>query len=94
MVDPELPAASGDADSAPVEVPFEELSADALRGLAEAFVLREGTDYGATEVSFGVKVEQVLAQLRRREARIVFVPATESVDLQPARGLKPRPPRS
>ncbi len=70
-------------DGAPVEVPLDALSADALRGVVEAFVLREGTDYGAHEFTHEQKVEQLLAALARGEARIVFDPATESVALLP-----------
>lgn len=77
----------GTAD--PLVVPHAELSADALRGVVEAFVLREGTDYGATEFSLGQKVAHVLAQLERGEARIVFDPGTETVDIVPTRELTP-----
>ena len=63
----------------PVEIPCDQLSADALRGVVESFVLREGTDYGDREVPFEAKVEQVLRQLRRGEAQILFDPSTESV---------------
>jgi uncharacterized protein YheU (UPF0270 family) len=58
------------------------LSAEALRGVAEAFVLREGTDYGAREVSHEEKVGQVLAALERDEALILFDPATASVTVR------------
>ena len=58
-----------------------ELSADALRGVIEAFVLREGTDYGERDVSHEDKVAQVMRQLERGEARIVFDPVSESVDI-------------
>lgn len=69
------------ARAEPVAIPFDELSPDARRGIAESLVLREGTDYGDREVPFEAKVEQVLRQLERGEARIVFDPATESVDI-------------
>jgi len=65
----------------PVEVPRTELSADALRGVVESFVLREGTDYGERDVPFEDKVAQVLRQLDRGEARIMFDPATESIHI-------------
>ena len=65
----------------PVEVPHTELSGVALRGVLEAFVLREGTDYGAHDVPFETKVAQVLRQLERGEAKILFDPVTESVDI-------------
>jgi uncharacterized protein YheU (UPF0270 family) len=58
-----------------------DLSPDALRGVIESFVLREGTEYGARDVAMDVKVAQVLRQLERREAVILFDPASESVQI-------------
>jgi len=65
----------------PVEVPWKEISPAALRGVVEAFVLREGTDYGDREFSHEEKVTQLLTALERGEARILYDPATESVTL-------------
>jgi uncharacterized protein YheU (UPF0270 family) len=65
----------------PVEVAPDQLSPDALRGVVEAFVLREGTDYGLREVGFEAKVAQVLRQLEAGEARILFDPASETVTI-------------
>jgi uncharacterized protein len=65
----------------PITVPHTELSPDALAGVIQSFVLREGTDYGAQEVSFETKVEQVRRQLERREAEIVYDQNTESIDI-------------
>jgi len=65
----------------PIEVPHTLLSLDALRGLVESYVLREGTDYGAREFTHEQKVAQVMAQLDSGDARIVFDPETESVTL-------------
>ena len=62
-------------------VPYTELSEEALRGVLESFVLREGTDYGEREFSLDQKVEHVIRQLRRGEAKIVFDPATETIDV-------------
>lgn len=62
-------------------VPYTELSEEVLRGVVESFVLREGTDYGEREFSLDQKVEHVLRQLRRGEARIMFDPATETIDI-------------
>jgi uncharacterized protein YheU (UPF0270 family) len=73
-----LPEAAG-----PVEVPHHLLSPDALRSVVEAFVLREGTDYGAREFSHEEKVQQVLEGLARGEVQILFDPETESVTLRP-----------
>lgn len=74
---------------APVDVPFRDLSAAALRGVIEAFVLREGTDYGERPVPFEAKVGQVLGQLERGEARILFDPGTGSVQIVAARDRPP-----
>jgi len=63
----------------PVAVPYKELSAEALRGVVESFVLREGTDYGERDVSHEQKVAQVIRQLERGEARIMFDPLSQSV---------------
>jgi uncharacterized protein YheU (UPF0270 family) len=65
----------------PIVVPYRELSAEALRGVVESFVLREGTDYGEREYSLDEKVAHVMRQLERGEARIEFDAATESVDV-------------
>ena len=65
-------------------MPFTALSAQALRGLAESVVLREGTDYGERERSFEAKVEELLARVRRGEARIVFDLRSQSADIVPS----------
>lgn len=72
---------AGEGAAQVIEIPYTELSTEALRGVVEYFVLREGTDYGAREYSLSGKVEHVLAQLRDGSARIVFDPVTESVDI-------------
>jgi hypothetical protein len=64
-----------------IVIPHRDLSAAALRGVLESFVLREGTDYGEREVSLDQKVAQVLRQLERGEAQIIFDPALESIDI-------------
>ena len=66
-----------------VTIPVEALSEDALRGVVEAFVLREGTDYGAREFTLAEKVQHVMSQLRRAEARIVYNPLDQSIDILP-----------
>jgi hypothetical protein len=65
----------------PVAVPHTELSQEALRGVVESFVLREGTDYGERDVSHEDKVAAVLRQLERGEARIMFDPVSQTVDI-------------
>lgn len=65
----------------PVTVPYRELSADALRGVIESFVLREGTEYGERDYSLEQKVAHVMRQLERREAEVQFDPNTETVHI-------------
>jgi uncharacterized protein len=74
---------SNDEPQEPIFVPYRELSPDALRGLMESFVLREGTEYGARDFSLEEKLAHVYRQLERNEARIVFDPNTETIDIIP-----------
>lgn len=64
-----------------VPIPYRELSPEALRGVIESFVLREGTEYGEREVQLEQKVAQVMRQLERGEAQILFDPESESIDI-------------
>ena len=61
------------------------LSAEALHGLAAEFVTRDGTDYGVRERTLEEKVRDVLRQLERGEARIMFDPASNSANIVRAR---------
>jgi uncharacterized protein YheU (UPF0270 family) len=64
-------------------IPHEMLSPEALQGLIEAFVTREGTDYDTQDVSLGTKVVQVRHQLDAGTAVIIYDEATESCTIQP-----------
>jgi uncharacterized protein YheU (UPF0270 family) len=70
-----------------IEVPADALSPGALRGLIEAFVLREGTDYGEREFSLDEKVAQIEQQLVRREVRVMYDPVSETATLVSSQGL-------
>ena len=69
-----------------VEVPYTALSEAVLARLIEEFVTRAGTDYGTVERSLDEKIADVRRQLVRREAVIVFDPATETTNIVPAAG--------
>ncbi|HEU4404810.1 MAG TPA: YheU family protein [Polyangiaceae bacterium] len=85
-LDPEIdPRRREGEPQPPVEIPPERLSAAALAGVIDAFVLREGTDYGEVECSHATKVGQIRRQLERGEVKIVYDPNTESVTLVPER---------
>ncbi|MGE3760006.1 MAG: YheU family protein [Pseudobdellovibrionaceae bacterium] len=62
----------------PVEIPSDNLSEDALRGLLESYILRDGTDYGINELSLENKLKNLYRQLERKEILIVFDLNTES----------------
>ena len=64
-----------------VEVPAEQVSAEALKGLIEAFVLREGTDYGDAEYNLEQKVNHVRKQLESGDVAIVFNVELQSADI-------------
>ncbi len=65
-----------------VKIPLSQLTRAALIGVVEAFVLREGTDYGHQEHDLDEKRERVLEQLRNGEAELVFDPASNSIDIR------------
>jgi uncharacterized protein YheU (UPF0270 family) len=74
------------AASEPTEVPYTMLSPDALNGVLENVVLRDGTDYGERERTLEQKVAELRERLRMRQARIIFDPQSQTVDIQPANG--------
>lgn len=65
----------------PVEIPADALSPDALQGIIDSFIYREGTDYGAQEATHEKKIQDIYKQLDADQIKIVFDPATESVTL-------------
>ena len=67
----------------PIEIPIALLSPEALLGVVDAYVLREGTEYGATDFTLERKREHVLAQLRSGKAVVVFDAATETCTIAP-----------
>lgn len=73
-----------------VVIPFDRLSPEALTGVLEAYVGREGTDYGhGAALTLAQKVAQVRRQLEEGTAVLVFDPAQQSCNIVP-RHLLPR----
>ena len=64
-----------------IAIPFDRLAAETLSAIIEEFVAREGTDYGAAEVGFEVKVEQVKRQIEGGDVVICFDPTSETCTL-------------
>lgn len=65
-----------------VKIPTHILSPEALRGVVEAFVLREGTDYGHRDISLEEKCAAVERQIAAGEAEVCFDPATGTTDIR------------
>ncbi|MDB4974098.1 MAG: hypothetical protein JWN48_2439 [Myxococcaceae bacterium] len=71
-----------------IEVPLAQLSPEALTGLVEEYITREGTDYGAREHSLDEKRASVMRQLQRNQIAIVFDFESESTTLVSREELK------
>jgi uncharacterized protein len=69
-------------------IPYKELSFQALDGIIESFVLREGTDYGEQEKSFEQKKTDVLNQIKSGRIVIVYSELHESINLMQADTFK------
>ena len=69
----------------PVEVPYTSLSPEALGALVEEFVTRQGTDYGLREKTLDEKVADIMRQLERKEAKIVFDNQSQTANIVPAK---------
>jgi hypothetical protein len=65
-------------------IPVNRLSPEALDGVIQEFVLREGTDYGDREVSPETKLIQVKNKLEKGLAILVFDDETESTNIMSA----------
>lgn len=70
-------------------IPFKELSPEALQGVIEDFVTRDGTDYGESEIPLETKVQQVLNQLGSGKAVIVFDQKTQTCNIVSKDALGP-----
>jgi uncharacterized protein YheU (UPF0270 family) len=64
-----------------LEIPCNLLTEDALKGLIEEFVSREGTDYGQGVYTLEAKAASVRKQLAAGKAVIVYDPETECCNI-------------
>ena len=65
-------------------IPVDRLSPEALQGVIEEFISREGTDYGRVEVSREIKFAQVKQKLENGSAVLLFDDETETTNIFPA----------
>ena len=75
--------------SAPIIIPKARLSAEALTGLIEEFVTREGTDYGHRDHHFEAKIAAVRHQIDAGQVIITYDPESETCNLVPAQQITP-----
>ena len=64
-----------------VKIPLGELSSEALEGVIEEFVMREGTDYGHRDYTLDEKRTRVLRALQTGAAVITFEPDSGSTSI-------------
>ena len=64
-----------------MKIPYTELSQEALWGVMDAFIMREGTDYGHEEITIDQKRSRVLSMLQSGEAEIVFYQESDHIDI-------------
>ena len=64
-----------------VEIPLQALSPEALIGVIDAFILREGTDYGDRVYTLDEKRDRVRRLLESNKEQIQFHPESEFIDI-------------
>ncbi len=65
-------------------IPIERLSREALQGVIEEFISRDGTDYGEKEASRETSFRQVQHKLEKGLAVLVYDEETETTNMLPA----------
>ncbi len=63
-------------------IPPDALEQTTLLAVIDAFVLREGTDYGHSEFSLEEKRASVMALLQNGKAEIHYYPESDFIDIQ------------
>ena len=75
-------------DKSGIIIPYEKLSMEALEGLIEEFVTRDGTDTGYEKKSLVNDVAMVKRQLKRGDAVIVYDKSIKTSNIVPRDHLK------
>ncbi len=63
-------------------VPWQELQAQTLENILESFILREGTDYGAVELTLTQKKERLRRQLQAGNIVLVWSELHQSMNIK------------
>lgn len=64
-----------------INIPFADLEKDTLHTLLEEIVTRDGTDYGAVEISTLRKIEQAIHQLQKGYIFLMYDNETQTCGL-------------
>ncbi len=62
-------------------IPVNKLSSEALQGVIDEYISRDGTDYGDIEVSAATKFRQVKHKLENGSAVLVFDDESETTNI-------------
>ena len=62
-------------------IPVNKLNSEALQGVIEEYISRDGTDYGDIEVSAVTKFRQVKQKLENGSAVLIFDDETETTNI-------------
>jgi len=74
-----------DSQEEALELPLDRIDTDTLRRMIEEFVTREWSELGDAGHTLDEKVDQVLGQLRARQAKIVYDGVSETWNIVPCR---------
>jgi len=62
-------------------IPVNKLSPEAMQGVIEEYISRDGTDYGEIEASMETKFRQVRHKLENGSAVLIFDDETETINI-------------
>lgn len=68
-----------------IEVPYQQISSEALQRMVQEFVTRDGSDWGEAGCSLEDKVRQVQRQLQAGQVKVVFDLRSQTANIVPCR---------
>jgi uncharacterized protein len=68
-----------------LEIPLERIHPDTLRNMIEEFVTREWSELADSGYTLDEKIEQVMRQLKDKQARVVYDSTSETWNIIPCR---------
>lgn len=72
-------------DEEAVDIPLDRIDPDILRSMVEEFVTREWNELADSGYTLDEKVEQVMQQLKGKQAKIVYDTISETWNIIPGR---------